>query len=150
MSAFMIRSLLHHFHFTSSTKPTGQEDQWAARQRRCRLSQSVHLSTSVDIFFIINDVKGSFPDTHSLLLPQCWSWFLWTVRSLWCRGSSVSTLRNPERMLLVSPDTLYLEISCCCHSCHLILYVTYFTLLRLLFCFFFRLPEAMEAKSRAP
>lgn len=144
----MIRSLLHHFHFISSTSPTGQDDQWAARQRRCRLSLSVHLSTSVNIFFIINNVKGSFPDTHSLLLLQCWGWFLCTVRSLWSRGSSVSTLRNPELKLLVSPYTLCHEISWCC-SCHLSLYVTCFMLLRLLFCFFFRLPEAMEAKSRA-
>lgn len=149
MSAFVIRSLLHPFHFISSTRATGQEDQWAARQRRCRVSQSVHLSTSVSIFFIINNVKGSFPDTHSLLLLQCWNWFLCTVRSLWCRGSSVSTLRNPELMLLVSPHTFCLGISWCC-SCRLILYVTCFMLLRLLFGFFFRLPEAMEAKSRAP
>lgn len=55
----MVLFLLNQFHFISSTRGTGQEDRWAAGKRRRQLSRSVHLSTSVNISFIIKNINKS-------------------------------------------------------------------------------------------
>lgn len=61
----MVCSLHNHFHLISSATATGQEDQSAATQRRCRISKSVHLSTSVSLFIMINNPKCSGFNTVS-------------------------------------------------------------------------------------